>query len=125
MTDYYELGSHTWPVTTASPEAQQWFDRGLIWTYAFNHDEAISCFEQALQHDSDCAMAYWGIAYAAGPNYNKPWEAFDDLEYDKIDCDRALQASDHAISLPVFAQSTDDDLAYIAHAVKQTISELK
>jgi hypothetical protein len=36
-----------------------------------------------------------------------------------------LEASDHAISLPVFAQSTDDDLAYIAHAVKQTISELK
>ena len=28
--------------------------------------------------DPDCAMAHWGIAYALGPNYNKPWEFFDD-----------------------------------------------
>jgi tetratricopeptide (TPR) repeat protein len=80
MSDYYELGNHSRSVTTSSPEAQQWFDRGLIWTYGFNHDEAVHCFEKALEHDPNCAMARWGIAYALGPNYNKPWEAFDETD---------------------------------------------
>ncbi|MFG3658773.1 tetratricopeptide repeat protein [Streptomyces sp. NPDC047706] len=78
--DYYDLGTHTRSVTTTSPEAQLWFDRGLIWTYAFHHEEAVCCFEAAAAADPDCAMAYWGIAYALGPNYNKPWEAFDERE---------------------------------------------
>jgi len=75
--DYYDLGTYTRAVTTASPAAQLWFDRGLVWTYAFNHEEAVICFERALEADPDCAMAHWGIAYAIGPNYNKPWEAFE------------------------------------------------
>ncbi|MGC0327781.1 tetratricopeptide (TPR) repeat protein [Streptomyces sp. SAI-170] len=78
--DYYDLGTHTRPVTTSSPAAQRWFDRGLVWTYAFHHEEAVSCFEAAVAADPDCAMAHWGIAYALGPNYNKPWEFFDDQE---------------------------------------------
>lgn len=80
MDDYYELGTHTRTVTTESAEAQLWFDRGLIWTYAFHHEEAVACFERAVVADQDCAMAHWGIAYALGPNYNKPWEFFDDQE---------------------------------------------
>ncbi|MFF5252851.1 hypothetical protein ACFY4K_12460 [Streptomyces leeuwenhoekii] len=79
-TDYYDLGTHGRPVTTSSPRAQTWFDRGLVWTYAFHHEEAVSCFEAAAAADPGCAMAHWGIAYALGPNYNKPWEAFDDRE---------------------------------------------
>ncbi len=75
---YYDLGSYTWPVSTQDAEAQMWFDRGMAWCYGFNHDEAIVCFERALEHDPGCAMAHWGIAYAIGPNYNKPWEDFDD-----------------------------------------------
>ena len=77
MSDYYDLGDYSLPVTTASAEAQTWFDRGLAWCYGFNHDEAIACFEKALASDPGLAMAHWGVAYAAGPNYNKPWEAFD------------------------------------------------
>ncbi len=75
--DYYDLGSYSRTVTTSSPEAQLWFDRGLVWTYAYNHEEAIVCFQKALEADPDCAMAHWGIAYAIGPNYNKPWETFE------------------------------------------------
>ncbi|MBJ6371577.1 hypothetical protein [Sedimentitalea arenosa] len=77
MEPYYDLGSHSCPITTAQPEAQLWFDRGLIWTYGFNHEEAIVCFRRAVLADPDCAMAHWGIAYASGPNYNMPWELFD------------------------------------------------
>lgn len=78
--DYYDLGSHSRSVTTSSAEAQLWFDRGLTWTYAFHHEEAVACFRAAAEADPDCAMADWGIAYALGPNYNKPWEFFDGQE---------------------------------------------
>ncbi len=74
----YDLGTHTCPVTTNSAQAQIWFDRGLIWTYGYNHGEAEACFARALEADPDCAMAHWGVAYAAGPNYNLPWDLLDD-----------------------------------------------
>jgi tetratricopeptide (TPR) repeat protein len=80
MSDYYNLGDHSRPVTTSSPEAQRWFDRGLLWVYGFNHREAVKCFEKAIEHDPQCPMAHWGVAYAAGPNYNKQWERFDPIE---------------------------------------------
>lgn len=73
---YYDLGAHTRPIATSSREAQRWFDRGLLWCYGFNHEEAVRCFARAAEADPRCALAYWGIAYAAGCNYNKPWEAF-------------------------------------------------
>ncbi|CAI8897387.1 MAG: hypothetical protein U1A73_00760 [Pseudomonas sp.] len=80
MHDYYDLGTYSRPVTTRSPQAQLWFDRGLLWCYGYNHDESIRCFRKAIEHDHDCAMAYWGIAYASGPNYNKRWDAFIEQE---------------------------------------------
>jgi tetratricopeptide (TPR) repeat protein len=75
--DYYDLGSYSRKITTAVPEAQLWFDRGLNWLFGFNHAEAIACFQKALERDPSCAMAYWGISYAAGPNYNLPWHLYD------------------------------------------------
>jgi len=77
---YYQLGAYHRPIGTPSPQAQLWFDRGLIWAYAFNHGEAIRCFERALDLDPDLAIARWGIAYAIGPNYNKAWDAFDPVD---------------------------------------------
>ncbi|UWQ89598.1 tetratricopeptide repeat protein [Rhodobacteraceae bacterium M382] len=77
MNEYYELGNYSCPVTTQSTKAQLWFDRGLIWTYGYNHEEAVRCFQKALEHDPECAMAHWGVAYSAGPNYNMPWQLFD------------------------------------------------
>ena len=77
---YYDLGTYHRAVDTPAPSAQVWFNRGLVWAYAFNHEEAIRCFERALQHDPGLAIARWGIAYAIGPNYNKAWEAFDPVD---------------------------------------------
>jgi tetratricopeptide (TPR) repeat protein len=77
--DYgYDLGSYGRAVTTGSAEAQLWFDRGLNWTFGFNHAEAVVCFERTLAADPACAMAHWGIGYAMGPNYNMPWALYDD-----------------------------------------------
>ena len=80
MNDYYDLGSYSRNISTSSPEAQLWFDRGLIWNYAYHHEEAIVCFKKALEHDKNCVMCHWGIAYASGPNYNKQWGDFGDDE---------------------------------------------
>jgi tetratricopeptide (TPR) repeat protein len=74
---YYNIDVYSRPIATASPQAQLWFNRGLVWVYAYNHEEAIACFKRALEHDADCVMAHWGTAYAAGPNYNLEWRHFD------------------------------------------------
>ena len=68
MTDYYDLGDYSRPISTKSSEAQAWFDRGLLWCYGYNHQESVACFKKAVAADPGCAMAQWGIGYAAGPN---------------------------------------------------------
>lgn len=76
---YFDLGPYSRKVSTSSPDAQLWFDRGLNWMFGFNHGEAIKCFQKALEHDPECAMAHWGVSYASGPNYNLPWHRYDPL----------------------------------------------
>ena len=71
---YDNLGTLHHTITTSSPVAQKYFDQGLRLSYAFNHDEAIRSFKEGLKHDSTCAMCYWGIAYALGPNINLPMD---------------------------------------------------
>jgi tetratricopeptide (TPR) repeat protein len=66
------LGDHTRKITTASPEAQIYFDQGLALIYGFNHDAAIRSFDYALVLDPTCAMCAWGKATALGPNINLP-----------------------------------------------------
>jgi len=59
-------------ISTSSPEAQRYFNQGLCWLYAFNHDEAIRSFHQATTLDPAAAMPWWGIAAASGPHINNP-----------------------------------------------------
>jgi tetratricopeptide (TPR) repeat protein len=66
------MGTHGRTITTSSAEAQAYFNQGLAWMYAFNHDEAIRSFARAADLDPECAMAWWGIALCEGPNYNDP-----------------------------------------------------
>ena len=69
------LGRHHQTVTTASREAQAYFDQGLRLVYAFNHIEAERAFREATRLDPACAMCYWGIALTHGSNYNSPTDA--------------------------------------------------
>jgi tetratricopeptide (TPR) repeat protein len=66
------LGGLSRRVTTVSPEAQRYFDQGLAFMYAFNHDEAIRAFRRAGELDPSCSMAFWGVAIANGPHINNP-----------------------------------------------------
>lgn len=76
----FSLGSHTRAVSTSSAEAQDWFDLGLNWCFAFHHEEAVRCFQRALQSDPACVMAHWGVAYGSGPFYNLAWREFGPAE---------------------------------------------
>ncbi len=67
---YYDLGGFQYDVTSQSETAQTWFNRGLAMCYGFNHEEAVRCFHQAVAAEPGMAMAYWGMAYAWGPNIN-------------------------------------------------------
>ena len=66
------LGQISYAVTTDNAEAQSWFNQALAHTYNFNHGEAIKAFIKAQEADPDCAMCYWGEAFAYGPNINAP-----------------------------------------------------
>ena len=64
------MGSHHHPITTSDPDAQRYFDQGLIIDFAFNHAESVRSFRAAQTLDPQCAMCYWGEALAFGPNIN-------------------------------------------------------
>ncbi len=67
---HFNLGHHHHPISTQNKEAQRYFDQGLNLTYGFNHAEAVRAFQEAARLDRDCAICYWGVAYALGPNIN-------------------------------------------------------
>lgn len=95
---YFDLGDYSWPVSTEFEVAQRWFDRGLAWIYGYNHEEAIVCFENALKVDPRLAIAYWGIAYAIGPNYNRWWFTYTPSERAEV-LTQAHDALDKAMAL--------------------------
>ena len=101
---FSDLGNHQFAISTKSPQAQKYFNQGLILTYGFNHGEAIRSFQEAARLDSNCAMCYWGVALALGPNINKPMDA--------ADVPRAWDALQQAKRLAVNA--TEKEKAFIS-----------
>ncbi|HEX2827999.1 MAG TPA: tetratricopeptide repeat protein [Burkholderiales bacterium] len=69
------LGTRTIRITSSSALARQYFDQGYRLGWGFNHDEAIRAFKKAQELDPQCAMCYWGEAWALGPNINVPMDA--------------------------------------------------
>lgn len=66
------LGAHKHPISTRNPRTQMFFDQGVNLLFGFNHAEAIRSFREAARVDPDCAMCWWGVAFALGPNINLP-----------------------------------------------------
>jgi tetratricopeptide (TPR) repeat protein len=66
------MGTHARATSTSNAEAQRYFDQGLVWAYAFNHDEAVRSFEKAAELDPTFALAWWGVALCHGPHINNP-----------------------------------------------------
>ncbi len=72
---FKNLGSHHHQISTKKPQVQALFDQGVNLIFGFNHAEAIRSFREAARLDPDCAMCWWGIAFALGPNINLPIDA--------------------------------------------------
>src|SRR5690348_14982296 len=88
------LGSYHRAVKTSSELAQKYFDQGLRLTYGFNHEEAERAFREAARIDPNCAMAWWGVAYVLGPNYNLPIdEARHQKAVEAVQMARSVQAN--------------------------------
>ncbi|MFK8053473.1 MAG: hypothetical protein AB8F65_10920 [Woeseiaceae bacterium] len=64
------MGTHHHAITTNDPDAQRYFDQGLVIDFAFNHAESARSFRAAQKLDPNAAMAFWGEALALGPNIN-------------------------------------------------------
>ena len=66
------LGDYHRPITTSSELAQRYFDQGMVMTFGFNHDAAVRSFRAATTLDPTCAICFWGVGLALGPNINAP-----------------------------------------------------
>ncbi len=109
------LGDINHPVTTNNAEAQKFFNQGLAYVYAFNHEEAVKSFKQAAQLDPNLAMAYWGIALSMGSNYN--------VEADGPSLLEAFSNLQKAIALA--PKASEHERAYINALSKRYSSDLQ
>ena len=100
---FKNLGDLHFTVTTENDRAQAFFDQGLKLTYAFNHAEAHRSFMEAARLDPGMAMAYWGQAYALGPNIN---DVFPDDERRM----KSIEAAEKAKSLSTGATEKEKAL---------------
>lgn len=129
---YDDLGTYHRRIDTSSDAAAAWFDQGLRLQYGFNHAEAIRSYRAALVHDPGCAMCWWGIALAAGPNINAPMDsASGALARDAIGRARALAedgpAGERAMIEALAARYADDpgaDRAPLDSAYARAMAEV-
>ena len=108
---YDNLGTYHMEIT-AAPVAQQYFEQGLRLTYGFNHDEAVKSFKEGVRADSTCAMCWWGIANALGPNINAPM--------DTAAVRPAYEANQRALALA--SRATPREQEYIAAQAKRYVA---
>lgn len=121
------LGDHRRSISTKSEEARMWFNQGLALMFGYNFDGAIASFRQATLYDPECAMAWWGIAYSAGPNQNNPqiMPPYDEWSYaaaqkayglrkNETGANQALiEAIVKRYNYPVPSDLTEQNLAYL------------
>jgi len=107
------VGDVNHPVSTTNPEAQKFFNQGLAYLYAFNHEEAVRSFRRAGSLDPQLAMASWGVALALGSNYN--------LQADAPQLKEAYTNLQKALSLS--QKSSEHERAYIEALVKRYSSD--
>ena len=66
------LGPYTFAITSANEEAQRFFNQGMQLMYSFAKTDAVRSFREAWKRDPDCAICYWGEAWAWGSYLNGP-----------------------------------------------------
>ncbi len=122
------MGGHTRQIQTSSADAQRWFNQGLTWLFAFNHDEAIRSFTEAARLDPDAPMPWWGIALAHGPHINNPampehrqvaaWSALTKAQERIAKASPAERALIEALAARYSAEPVEDRAAFDAAYAK-------
>jgi tetratricopeptide (TPR) repeat protein len=87
------LGKFTRPISSSDSEAQAFFDQGFQMMYAFAKSEAIRSFREAWKRDPNCAICYWGEAWAWGSYLNGPMSA-DEAPHAYAAIQKALSLKD-------------------------------
>src|SRR5688572_28625967 len=87
------LGTFTKPISSSNKEAQAFFDQGFQMMYAFAKSEAIRSFREAWKRDPNCAICYWGEAWAWGSYLNGPMGA-DEAPHAYAAIQKALSLKD-------------------------------
>ncbi|HKR65963.1 MAG TPA: hypothetical protein VJZ00_19685 [Thermoanaerobaculia bacterium] len=126
------LGTLHHPVTTSNAEAQRWFDQGLRYLYAFNHEAAADSFRKSTTLDPDLALGYWGVALALGPNINmdvdpeREKQAFDAVQLAQAHAARASTEEQDLIAALAkrYSDKEDADLHQLAVDYSRAMREL-
>jgi tetratricopeptide (TPR) repeat protein len=93
------LGTFTRPISSSSKEAQAFFNQGFQMMYAFAKPEAVRSFRESWKRDPDCAICYWGEAWAWGSYLNAPMTAQE--------APHAYAAAQKAVSLKAHANEKE------------------
>jgi tetratricopeptide (TPR) repeat protein len=89
------LGTFTRPISSTSKDAQAYFDQGFQMMYSFAKPEAVRSFREAWKRDPQCAICYWGEAWAWGSYLNAPMRD-DEAPHAFAAARKALALKDHA-----------------------------
>ena len=60
------MGEYEMPITTEEPNAQRYFNQGMVLAFAFNHAESIRSFRAAQTLDPTCAMCFGAKPWRQG-----------------------------------------------------------
>src|SRR5687767_14100439 len=69
------LGTFNRPISSRNRDAQAFFNQGFQMMYAFAKPEAVRSFREAWKRDPECAICFWGEAWAWGSYLNGPMSA--------------------------------------------------
>jgi tetratricopeptide (TPR) repeat protein len=111
---YEGMGAHRHPIATSSPEAQKFFDQGMVLAFGFNHEESFRSFERAAQLDPKAAMPHWGMALVLGANYNDPVPPDERAKKAHAELLQALELS---------ANGPENERAYIEALSKRYVAD--
>jgi hypothetical protein len=93
---YAGMGAHRHPIRTSNPNAQKFFDQGVVLLFGFNHEEAYRSFEKAAALDPASPMPHWGMALSLGANYNDPEPEADRLKKARAEVEKGIALSSAA-----------------------------
>jgi peroxiredoxin/tetratricopeptide (TPR) repeat protein len=95
------------PITAKSAEAQPFFNQGIGQLHGFLFFEAERTFRQVAALDTNCAMAYWGMAMANGGNEKRAKQFIEKAV--KLTNDLGRRELLYVDSLARFYKSSGDD----------------